>query len=127
MSFIQVGGVTLKTPSVFTISSYDISAPDSGRDLNGLMYANKLKDENGNILKKTTIAVEWWMCTPSEAKTILTALEANEYFSVTYNDPHDDSAQTTKTFYLGDRDVPVKMWTLNQKLYEHISTTLIER
>ena len=127
MSLISVGGVALKTPSVLNISTYDISEPDSGRTLDGLMHANKLRDSNGNIVKKTTLEVEWWMCSPAEAKAIVTALEANEYFTVTYNDPHNDSATTTKTMYLGDREIPVKMWTTKTKLYESISTTLIER
>lgn len=127
MAYLEVGGVALKTPSVFNISTYDISEADSGRTLDGLMHSNKLRDGNGNIVKKTTIEVEWWMCTPAEAQSILTALEANEYFSVKYYDPHNGTTQVTKTFYLGDRETPVKMWTLANKRYESISTTLIER
>ena len=127
MSMLWVDGVAVKTPSVFSPQFYDISAPDSGRTLDGLMYANKLRDSNGHILKKTTIDIEWWMCTPEEAQAILNAFEAKEYFSVTYYDPHNGITPVTKTFYLGDREAPVKMWTLNNKRYETVSFTIIER
>lgn len=127
MSYLMVGGVAVKTPSVFAPKSYDISAPDSGRALDGLMYANKLRDGNGNILKKTTIDIEWWMCTPQEAQAILTIFEANEYFDVTYYDPHNGNTQVTKTFYLGDRDTPVQIWSSKEKRYASVAFTIIER
>ncbi len=126
MSYLMVEGVAVKTPSTFTPKRFDLSAPDSGRDLSGLMYANKLKDANGNILTKTTIDLEWTMISPAEAKAILDAFEAKEYFSVTYNDPRAN-AQVTKTFYVGDRDIPVKLWTIQQKRYASLSFTIIER
>ena len=127
MSMLWIEGVAVKTPSVFVPKSYDLSAPDSGRALDGLMYTNKLRDSNGHILKKTTIDIEWWMCTPAEAQTILNAFESQEYFDVTYYDPSNGTTPVTKTFYLGDRESAVKMWTLNNKRYESVSFTIIER
>ena len=127
MSFLQINGVTLKTPSKFNPKRFDLSAPDSGRDLTGLMYAGKLKDENGNILTKTTIDIEWNMLTPSETKTILDALESDEYFTATYYDPKNGMTQVTKTFYVGDRDIPVRQWFSGGERYDYIATTIIER
>lgn len=128
MSFLLINGTAIKTPSKFVPKRFDLSAPDSGRDLTGLMYAGKLKDANGNILTKTTIDIEWSMLTPSETQTILNALESDEYFTATYYDPKGGgTTQVTKTFYLGDRDIPVKQWYQGGERYEYISTTLIER
>lgn len=123
----MVDGVTVKTPSSFVPKRFDLSAPDSGRDLTGLMYANKLKDSNGKILTKTTIDIEWAMCTPEETAAILSAFESSEYFEVTYNDPTDANAQKTKTFYCGDREMPVKQWYVGGRYYDHVSFTIIER
>lgn len=127
MSMLWVEGVAVKTPSVLTPSIYDISEPDSGRTLDGLMHSNKLRDGNGKIVSKITLEFEWWMCTPEEAQAILNAFEASEYFNVTYFDPRNGTTPVTKTFYLGDREAPVKMWTLGNKRYETVSFTIIER
>lgn len=127
MSYLMVDGVEVKTPSSFNPKRFDLSAPDSGRDLTGLMYANKLKDSNGNIVTKTTIDIVWSMCTPAETKAILDAFEASEYFDVTYYDPKNANTQVTKTFYVGDRDIPVKQWYVGGRYYDHVSCTIIER
>ena len=127
MSYLEVGGVTVKTPSALSVSEYDISSPDSGRTLDGLMYANKLRDSSGNIVSKTTLALEWAMITPADAQAILSAFKADEYFYVKYYDPSDGTTQVTKTFYLGDREAQVKMWTLGNKRYASLAFTIIER
>ena len=127
MSYLLVGGVAVKTPSVLESSIYDLSAPDSGRTLDGLMHSNKLRDSNGDIVSKVTLSLEWWMVTPEDASAILGAFEANEYFDVTYFDPRHGTTAVTKTFYLGDRTAPVKLWTSNNKRYANITFTIIER
>lgn len=120
MAYLKVNGVDVKTPSVFTPKIQDISNPDSGRTLDGIMHKNMLTS-------KITIDLEWWMTTPAETAAILNAFEAQEYFTVTYNDPRNANAQVTKTFYLGDREAPVKIWTVNSKRYESVAFTIIER
>lgn len=127
MSILWVEGVAVKTPSVLTPSIYDISQPDSGRTLDGLMHSNKLRGSDGEIVTKATLVLEWWMLTPAEAQTILSAFEANEYFDVTYYDPRNGTTPVTKTFYLGDREIPVKIWTSNNKRYASLGFTIIER
>jgi len=127
MAYLEVGGVAVKTPSLFDPSTYDLSEPDSGRTLDGLMHSNKLRDSNGNIVRKTSINISWSMITPAEAKSILDVFEAQEYFTVKYYDPHNATTQVTKTFYLGDRSTSVKIWTSDNKRYASLAFTIIER
>ena len=120
MAFLQVNGVDIKTPSVFEVGIQDVSAPDSGRDLSGLMFKN-------TITQKRTISLEWAYPTPQETAAIINAFMASEYFSVTYWDPTDASAQQTRTFYLGDRSSPIQQWTEDSKLYTSVAFNIIER
>ena len=118
MAFLAVEGVEIKTPSIFSVGLQDVSAPDSGRDITGLMHKNK-------ITEKRTISLGWNYLKPSEMATILSAFKAKEYFSVTYYGPTNPNARVTKTFYLGDVSTPLYNWTL--RLYESLTFNIIER
>ena len=118
MAFLKVNGVDIKTPNEFQVNIQDVSAPDSGRDIQGLMWKN-------TIGQKRTIALRWNYLRPAELNTILSAFSAHEYFNVTYYDPLNPTTQVTKTFYLGDRSAPLYNWTL--QLYESLSFNIIER
>ncbi len=120
MAFLEIGGVAVKTPSVFHVQIYDESAPDSGRTLDGKMHKN-------TVATKRTIELEWWHPTPAEAAAIVNAFQRNEYFDVTYWDPTNPTRQLTKNFYVGDRDVPMKQWFFNGRRYEKVAFTIIER
>ena len=126
MAMIEVGGVAIRDPSSMKIKRSDLSSSDAGRDINGLMHAGKLRDANGNILTKVSISLAWAALSPTEAAEILTAFQADEYFAVKYWDPSTNT-QVTKTFYCGDREIPVKIWTSNNKIYEQIAVNIIER
>ena len=117
MAFLEIGGVAVKTPSTFTVGIQDISAPDSGRDINGLMH-------KGKIGEKRTIALGWKYLRSSELRAIVNAFQASEYFQVTYYDP-TSATQLTKTFYLGDRSAPMYNFMLD--LYEGLTFNIIER
>ena len=118
MAFLEIGGVAVKTPSSFSVGINDISAPDSGRDLNGLMH-------KGKIGEKRTIALAWNNLTFAEMSTIVNAFQANEYFSVKYYDPTNPTTQLTKTFYVGDRSAPMYNYSLG--LWESLTFNIIER
>lgn len=120
MAFLMVDGVEIKTPSSFSVQIYDESLPDSGRTLDGIMHKNTL-------CTKRTISLAWDMPTPAEARAILNAFMTNEYFSVTYFDPQYGEVQQTKTFYVGDREAPMKQWFVGGRLWEQISFNIIER
>ena len=118
MAFLEVEGVAIKTPSSFDVGIQDVSAPDSGRDITGLMHKNL-------ITQKRTISLSWSYLKKDELATILNAFEAKEYFDVTYHDPTNPNGQLTKTFYIGDRSTPLYNWALG--LYESLSFNIIER
>ena len=117
MAFIKVNGADIKTPSTFSVGIYDESAPDSGRDLTGLMHKN-------TIATKRTISLSWRNISEADVRSILNAFMAQEYFTVTYYDP-TSASQVTKTFYLGDREVPLYNKALG--LYESLTFNVIER
>lgn len=117
-NMIKVDGVAIKSPSTFNISINEVSASSAGRDQSGKMYKER-------ITRKRKIILAWNGPTPDEAKTILKAFE-KEYFQVTYYDPLAGKKQT-RTFYSGDQTMPVKRWSVNNKIYEQISFDIIER
>ena len=117
-NMIRVNGKKIKTPSVFKPSLQDISAADAGRTQDALMHKNR-------VAKKRKISLAWNNVTKEEAHSILVAFK-DEYFRVTYYDPWE-GGDVTKTFYSGDQDSPVKMWTVNKKIYEQVSFDIIER
>ena len=117
-NMIKVDNVRIKTPSVFSWGLNDVSAADAGRTSDALMHKNR-------VARKRKIKLSWNSPTPEEAQAILSAFSP-EYFNVTYYDPLD-GANTTRTFYSGDQEAPVKRWSVNNKVYEMISFDIIER
>ena len=63
--------------------------------------------------------------TREETSKVLKAFNP-EYIKVTYPDAMSGTDET-RTFYVGDRSAPVKIWTIGNKRYESISFDLIER
>lgn len=120
MISIVSGGVetALPAPSKMEWSLQDVSIGDSGRDDSGLMF-------KGRITQKRKIVLEWAGKRPAAVKTILEAFNP-EYMDVKYFDPLD-GAMATRTFYVGDRSAPVKIWTVGNKVYETVSFDIIER
>lgn len=118
MALIRVDGVDMPEPSKFQWGLQDVSIGDSGRDDSGKMF-------KGRVTQKVKIELSWVAVTPSDAAKILQAFNP-EYIDVRYYDPMDNAYQI-KNFYVGDRSAPVKIWTVNQKLYETISFDIIER
>lgn len=119
-AFLTVGGVVVKTPSTFEVTIQDISAPDSGRDLSGLMHKN-------TVCQKRTIQIGWSYPTAQEMATIVNAFSASEYFTVKYWDPSNATTQQTRTFYCGDRPAAIEEWTTKNRLYDKFSINIIER
>lgn len=113
----QVDGVDVPIPSEFGWSIQDVSAPDSGRTLDGLMHKER-------VTRKEKIQLKWNGKTPEETATILQAF-APEYFNVTYVCPLTNSVQT-KQFYCGDQSAPYYWWC-NGGLHESVSFNIIER
>ena len=117
-TMIRVDGVAIKTPSSFKWSLQDVSASDAGRTTDAKMHKMR-------VARKRKIALGWNAVSPTDAQAILQAFSP-EYFNVTYFDPLENST-ITKKFYAGDMDAPVKVWNVNNKLYESLSFDIIER
>ena len=115
---IRVDGVDMPNPSKLQWGLQDVSIGDSGRDDTGYMY-------KGRVTQKVKIELEWSAVSPSVASTILQAFNP-EYINVRYFDPIANAWQI-KNFYVGDRSAPVKIWSVNQKIYETVSFDIIER
>lgn len=119
MSMMNLNGLDT-SPTSFTWGLKDNSASDAGRvqDENDTMYKNRTS-------QKRTLAVAWNGLTPSSMSAHLQAVNS-EYFPVTYPDALSGNTET-RTFYVGDRSAPIKIWTVNNKRYEQLTFNLIER
>lgn len=115
---IRVDGVDMPNPSKLNWSLQDVSAGESGRDDAGYMFKSR-------VTQKRKIELEWSAVSPSDASKILKAFNP-EYVNVRYFDPMENS-WLIKNFYVGDRSVPVKIWSVNQKIFETVSFDIIER
>ena len=120
MSFpFKVNGTDMPCPSKFAWGLQDISAPDSGRTLDGKMWKNR-------VGQKVKIDLEWAAVSCEDCATILQAFNS-EYFNVTYHDPKEN-ANVTKEFYRGDASAPYYWWVPNQRFnFQTISFSIIER
>lgn len=114
---IKING-TEYDPSEMTIGIQDVSAPDAGRSLDGVMHKM-------TITQKRTIQVAWWQPSPSVVASVLTKVKP-EYFPVQYTDPESNTL-VTKTFYVGDRSAPLQVWGDGTKRYSKLSFKLIEQ
>lgn len=117
-SMLKVDNVWIKSPSFMTVHIQDVSRNDAGRTEDALMHKNR-------VARKIKIDLQWSNPTPAETQAILSAF-APEYFQVQFVHPLTNTT-TTKTFYSGDQDAPVKIWTVGNKRYESISFNIIER
>ena len=112
-----VNGSSVKTPSKFGWSLQDVSAADSGRTQDALMWKNR-------VATKEKISLEWAGVTTAEAAAILSAF-TDEYFTVTYHSPLTNT-NVTKTFYRGDASAPYYWWIDGGRM-ETVSFDIIER
>lgn len=116
---LVINGATMPCPSKFEYSLQDVSAADSGRTEDALMWKNR-------IAQKVKIGLEWLAVSDADAATILNAVDP-EYFNVTYHDPKANTT-VTKTFYRGDIQAPYYWWTDNGGWqFQNISFNIIER
>lgn len=115
---IWVNGTAIKTPSSFSWGLQDVSDSASGRTQDALMHKNR-------VAQKRKISLAWSNPTKDETAAILQAFNL-EYINVTYPDAMSGTDET-RTFYVGDRSAPMKMWTVNNKRYSQVSFDIVER
>lgn len=118
MALILVDGVAIKTPSSFSWGLQDVSDSAAGRTQDAVMHKNR-------IAQKRKLSLSWAFPTQTETAKILAAFNP-QYIQVTYPDAMSGRDET-RTFYVGDRSAPMKVWTINNKRYETLSFDVIER
>ena len=117
-TMIKVNGAAIKSPSKFDWGLQDVSDSEAGRTQDGTMHKNR-------ITQKRKIDLAWSFPTKEETHAILVAFNP-EYIDVTYWDPLDGE-EVTRTFYVGDRSAPVKIWTVGNQRHSTVSFNIIER
>lgn len=113
----KVNGSDVPVPNTFKWGLQDVSDPDAGRTLDGVMHKNR-------IAQKVKLELAWKYRSNAEMSTILKAFN-DEYFNVTYRDPKEN-AVVTKKFYRGDASTNMYSWEFNGGLSETISFNVIE-
>ena len=106
MAMMLVDGVALPTPSTFEWGMIDVSAGDSGRTQDAQMHKNR-------IAQKRQLKLSWSGTDTARTARILQMVNP-EYIRVTYPDAMSGTDET-RTFYVGDRSAPIKIWTINNK------------
>jgi len=117
-SLIIVDGVVMPQPYAYTWLIQDVSLSSAGRTEDALMHKER-------VARKRKLQLGWRIKSPEVASTILKAF-APEYITVRYWDVEDNQYEY-RTFYTGDKQAPVKMWTVGKKIIETISFDIIER
>lgn len=115
---ITVDGKTMPCPSAFSWGLQDISAAESGRTDDTIMWKNR-------VGQKRKIALRWNGLNWEDTSKILRAFDP-EYIQVTYPDMMN-GVYETRTFYVGDRSAPVRFWWAGRKMMESVSFDIIER
>lgn len=115
---IIVDGVALPQPYLYSWSLQDVSAPNAGRTEDALMHKDR-------VAQKRKIQLSWRMKSTTVASQILKAFNP-EYVSVRYFDIMDNQYET-RTFYVGVRESPIKVWQVGNHLIETVSFDIIER
>lgn len=110
--------VDMPNPSSLKWSLQDVSQGDSGRDDKGYMF-------KGRVTQKVKLELAWNAVSPTVASQVLQAFDP-EYVYVRYFDPKAGNWRIMES-YVGDRSAPVRIWAVNNKLYESISFDVIER
>lgn len=116
---MKINGTTVPSPIKMDWSLQDLSSDSSGRDLNGLMYKDK-------VAQKRKLACTWPPMRWAEASALLRAVSADVFFTCTYPDLMSGTDET-RTFYVGDRKAAQLLWADNEQWVHDLAFDLIER
>lgn len=113
---LKINSTLIKTPSKFQVTIADV-------------YGENLTNAKGeNIIDrigtKRSMSCEWEQLSQAECSTLLTAM-ADVYFSLEYPDPI--TGVTTRTVYIGSRDMPVYSAVNAVIKWEGLKVTFTER
>ena len=117
MAILKINGVAIPDPSEFSVDIMDID-DETTRNAKGDLIRNR-------IATKRKLNCQWPPCGNAEMSTILKAVK-NVFFTVEYPDPME-GIRLTKTFYVGDRQMPVYSVIDGVVQWEGLSMNFIER
>lgn len=112
----KINGNIIKTPSSIQLEILDI---DGGSQRNA--KGDLIRDR---ISTKRKLSVEWSVLTQNEIAAILNQI-SSIFFNITYIDAQE--SEVTKTFYVGNRSMPVCRFVNGQPLWENLKCDFIER
>ena len=116
---LKINGNAVAAPSVFQVDVYDIDGDSTARNTLGDMLRDR-------VAVKRKLICEWPPLTMSEASAILQAVQ-DVFFEVTYPDPMTGSTAETKTFYVGDRSMPLLLVKDGGYLWQGLKMNFIEK
>ncbi len=116
---LKINNTPVKSPSVFQVDIYDLDSPDTARNTLGEMLRDR-------IAVKRKLICEWPPLTMAEISPILSAVK-DVYFEVTYPDPVTGNLAETKTFYVGDRQMPLWKKKGDEYTWEGLKMNFIEK
>lgn len=114
---IVTGQYAIRQPSTMEVEIEDISASDAGRTADTVMHKKTLRTVYA-------VSLSWRNLRTAEAQAVLTRFNEAEYFPVTFLDPYT-GGMTTKTFYIGNRTVP--MYSAELDVWSNVSFKIVER
>lgn len=113
---LEINNVPIPTPSEFKVGILDIS--NAERNAQGEMLIDR-------VATKRKLELKWKWLNPQELSSLLDLVN-NVYFFVKYPDPMTGNFET-KTFYVGDRNIPMFLYKNGLPLWNDISFNLIEK
>ena len=114
---LKINGVAIAAPSVFQVDIADIDG-ETRRNARGDLIRDR-------IAVKRKLNCEWPPLTMGEISTLLQAVK-DVFFQVTYPDPMTGRTET-KTFYVGDRSMPLLLVKDGQYLWKGLEMNFIEK
>lgn len=115
---LQINSTVIKTPADVTWSLQDLSSPDTGRTLDGVMHKDR-------VAQKVKLACKWPAMSTHDASILLKNANSQVNFQLTYFDVMEN-ANRTATFYVGDRSVPYLWIREDSKMVENVAFDFIE-
>lgn len=114
---LVINGVEIATPKTFQVDINDIDG-ETNRNAKGEMLRDR-------IATKRKLNCEWPPLSEEECSELLKAVK-DIFFQVTYPDPMEGRA-LTKTFYVGDRNIPALAIVDGEVIWKGLKMNFIEK
>lgn len=113
---LKINGVAVATPSEFSVDIMDLDG-ETGRNANGKLIRDR-------IATKRKLNCKWPPLSMAAVSTLLQSVK-NKSFTVEYPDPMAGNI-ITKTFYVGDRQMPMLSIINGKAMWEGLTMNFTE-